>query len=306
MSKQSFTLITPCLNRINTIGRMLASVATQGRHDIQHLVIDGGSTDGSIEWARAQGRFEVIVEPGEGLYAAINRGIGLARGDVVLLLNTDDELLPGAMDILSKVFSRQTEVDIVAAGAEVVELAAGVTVVYDDPKTCALRVRNCISGQAMPNAKAFRQRALAAVGLFDPRWRLMSDRDFLLRACAQGLTAVSVRQPVYRYHIHSGSLTLSDTARNPALALEQLEMSIVRLAETADTPYAALYRRFHAYSAGYQVLALARNGEIGAALRLIRQAAHRDRAFLLLAAAELAGHLGERSSRRGRQVSPIR
>ncbi|WP_130433479.1 glycosyltransferase family 2 protein [Rivibacter subsaxonicus] len=86
------TVITVAYNSAATIADTLASVASQSHPDIEHIVIDGGSRDGTVELVRARGgrvaRF--VSEPDRGIYDAMNKGLALATGELVGFLNSDD------------------------------------------------------------------------------------------------------------------------------------------------------------------------------------------------------------------------
>lgn len=92
-----FTIITPSLNYGRFLGECLASVATQEGITLEHLVIDGGSTDDS---AAVAARFPKVIwsqEPDKGMSDAINKGFDRAQGEWVMWLNADDRLKPGAL-----------------------------------------------------------------------------------------------------------------------------------------------------------------------------------------------------------------
>lgn len=91
-SKPHLTLITVCWNAADTIADTLRSIDAQTFRDFEHLVIDGASTDGTqaiVQGFAAENR-RLISEPDKGIYDAMNKGIVLARGDVIGLLNADD------------------------------------------------------------------------------------------------------------------------------------------------------------------------------------------------------------------------
>lgn len=86
------SIITVCFNSAVTIADTLRSVREQRYPDIEHIVIDGGSTDCTAEIVSAEGAHvaKFISEPDRGIYDAMNKGIGLASGDVIGFLNSDD------------------------------------------------------------------------------------------------------------------------------------------------------------------------------------------------------------------------
>jgi len=97
------SIITAVYNRSDTIERAIRSVRSQSYPNIEHIVIDGGSTDGTLERIRASlGNDAILVsEPDRGMYDAINKGMKLATGDVIGLLHSDDYYV--SADILSEV-----------------------------------------------------------------------------------------------------------------------------------------------------------------------------------------------------------
>src|SRR5687768_14881624 len=84
----SLSIITVCFNSVATIRDAIESVLSQEYPDLEYIVIDGGSTDGTCEVVRSFGsRIAVFVsERDRGIYDAMNRGLALARGDVVGML----------------------------------------------------------------------------------------------------------------------------------------------------------------------------------------------------------------------------
>jgi glycosyltransferase involved in cell wall biosynthesis len=88
----SISVITAVFNRADTIGQALDSVQTQTLANVEHVVIDGASTDGTVAVLESRReRISVLVsEKDAGIYDALNKGLGLATGDVVGLMHSDD------------------------------------------------------------------------------------------------------------------------------------------------------------------------------------------------------------------------
>ena len=86
------TIITAAFNCAGWFAPTLRSVAQQDHPDIEHIVVDGGSTDGTLDMVRANGSrvAHVISEPDDGVYDAFNKGLRLATGDAVAYLNSGD------------------------------------------------------------------------------------------------------------------------------------------------------------------------------------------------------------------------
>ena len=92
-----FSIVTPCFNSANTIRETLQSVASQSFTDWEHLVVDGGSTDGTLAILKEFPRLKVVSEKDEGHYDAMNKGIARCAGDFIVILNADDCFRPDAL-----------------------------------------------------------------------------------------------------------------------------------------------------------------------------------------------------------------
>jgi glycosyltransferase involved in cell wall biosynthesis len=91
------SIITPSLNQGEYIAETIESVLAQGYPNIEHIVIDGGSTDGTLAVLQRYSHLRIISEPDHGHADAVNKGFKLATGDIWGFLNSDDTLLPGAL-----------------------------------------------------------------------------------------------------------------------------------------------------------------------------------------------------------------
>lgn len=101
------SVITVCRNSARTIADTLRSVAAQTHVEVEHIIVDGASTDATLDIIRAQGQLltRVISEPDHGIYDAMNKGIALASGDVIGFLNSDDYFAgPNELEFVVKAF----------------------------------------------------------------------------------------------------------------------------------------------------------------------------------------------------------
>ena len=178
-----FSVITVCLNSAGTIRDTIESVLAQDHPDVEHIVVDGASTDGTMDIVRSYGKriARVVSEPDRGMYDSANKGLRLATGDVVGMLNADDYY--AAADVLShmaRVFE-QKRVDAVHGDLDFID--------PDDTSriTRRFRSREFAPGDFRkgwhPAHPTFyvRRQVLLDIGGFDERYRIASDIDLMMR-----------------------------------------------------------------------------------------------------------------------------
>ena len=115
-----FTIITPNLNGGRFLRDCLSSVASQEGVELEHWVMDGGSTDDSEEIARSFPHVRWNQEPDKGMSDAINKGFDRSQGEWVMWLNSDDWLKPGALAKLKAMAERHPEADVIYGDMEFV------------------------------------------------------------------------------------------------------------------------------------------------------------------------------------------
>src|SRR5260221_12645088 len=91
------SIVTPSFNSIHTIAETLESVASQDYPHVEHIVVDGGSTDGTLEVLKRYPRVKWISEKDQGHYHAMDKGTLMATGKVCAGLNADDCYRPGVL-----------------------------------------------------------------------------------------------------------------------------------------------------------------------------------------------------------------
>ncbi len=104
------SIITPSFNSCETLPRAIESVRIQGYSDVEHIIVDGGSTDGTLEILRGAHTVRYVSEPDNGQVDAINKGFAMSTGDVVSLLNADDYYLEGAFSAVAREFLKGAHV----------------------------------------------------------------------------------------------------------------------------------------------------------------------------------------------------
>jgi glycosyltransferase involved in cell wall biosynthesis len=226
-----FSIITPCFNRVTLVSATIESVIAQEYPNFEHWIVDGGSTDGTLDVLKRHSHLRVLSEPDRGVYDAINKGIRLATGEILILLNSDDLLAPGALSLTADIFRNAVGTMIVSAGCQIFRCSPEGTEIemhrYDDPRRYALSLRNVTVGLPNINARFFRRKVFDQVGVFDLAYPIAADRDFLIRAALSRLPDAPVAKVLYRYRWHSGSLTMNSGNETLLAAMKDNE-AIVR------------------------------------------------------------------------------
>ena len=112
-----FSIITVCLNASNTIKRCMESVANQTFKDYEHIVIDGKSTDGTLNVLSKYVNANITSEEDDGIYFAMNKGLELAKGEYVIFLNADDEF---CLSYLEEINKGASNYDCISVGVKLI------------------------------------------------------------------------------------------------------------------------------------------------------------------------------------------
>lgn len=175
------TIVTVCFNAEATIRDTIESVLSQSYHDVEHIVVDGGSSDETMGIVRSYGDkiARVSSEPDQGLYDAMNKGIRFATGDAVGILNADDVFAgPGVLATVAEQFD--DEVD--AVYADLVYVSRDLSQVKRYWRSGAYAEGRWRDGWVPPHPTFYaRQRVYREHGLFDLSFALAADYEILFR-----------------------------------------------------------------------------------------------------------------------------
>lgn len=104
------SIITPSYNSLNFLKDCYESVQNQNYHNIEHIVIDGLSSDGTQEWAKDK-NIKFKSEKDNGMWDAVNKGIDLSTGDIIIQLNCDEQLMENVIEKCVEVFKKNESMD---------------------------------------------------------------------------------------------------------------------------------------------------------------------------------------------------
>lgn len=221
MQRPLVSIITVCFNSVRTIAQAIESVLAQDYPQIEHIIVDGGSTDGTVAIVRGyRDRIATFVsEPDRGIYDAMNKGIRLATGDIVGMLNSDDAYtdercvsdLMGAMqrESTDSVFGDVIYVDKDDTGR--------IVRYYRSKRWNPRRFRY----GWMPAHPTFfvRREWYTRCGLFSLDYRIAADFEMLVRLLhVAGITYTYVGRPIVR--MRSGGASASGWSNSLAINRE--------------------------------------------------------------------------------------
>jgi len=188
------SVITAVYNNRNTIAEAIESILSQTHPSLELVVVDGGSTDGTLEvLAQFGDRITVMVsEPDDGIYHALNKGIALASGDVVGFLHSDD-VFPDK-DVLKRVAASLTtsSVDAVYGDLEYVQ-RGDVSKIVRYWNSGTYSARKLRSGWMPPHPTFYARREVyQRLGGFDVSMRIAADYDCMLRFFKAGVAVAYI------------------------------------------------------------------------------------------------------------------
>jgi glycosyltransferase involved in cell wall biosynthesis len=246
----TISVIIPVLNRADYVGRAVASAADQGAQDLEIIVVDGGSTDGTQQVAASLPHVRLIDAPKSSIYEALNIGIRQAQGSLISHLNSDDRLLPGSLSTMLGAAISHPSAAIIRGVATYLERGSGAARLSQEAYHASqrrLNVRDVTLGWPAINSCFIRAETYRTVGLYDESLRIAADREWLLRAVLAGESFHFLDQPVYEYLLHEQSMTMrSGSPLEPRYAREHLAIAARYLAITTDPEARRTLRAWHA------------------------------------------------------------
>jgi len=201
------SIVTPSYNQGRFIRRTIESVLAQSYKNIEYLVVDGGSTDETHEVLRSFGdRVRWVSETDSGQAAAINKGLNAASGQIVGFLNSDDVLLPHAIEHVVEHFRNNLECDLVYGDAQYIDDSDAVIGTYRTAEYSFERLmEDCCICQP---AAYWRASAGNAVGRLDEELQYAMDYDFWIRLDRAGFVLQHMPKTIAQSRLHVGAKTL--------------------------------------------------------------------------------------------------
>lgn len=193
------SIITPCLNSVGTIRDAIESVLRQSYQNIEYIIVDGGSVDGTVEIIQEyvplfHGRMRYVSEPDKGIYNAMNKGIRMSHGSLIGIINSDDFY---EKDAVSKVVSAMSD--------DAYQIIYGYCRILDrQDKTVRI---NRVSHENLFE-KTFQhptcfvtRKTYCRYGMFNENYKIVADCDLIYRLYRKNVTFIQVKEITGNYRL---------------------------------------------------------------------------------------------------------
>jgi glycosyltransferase involved in cell wall biosynthesis len=175
-----FSIVTPCFNSEKTIQRTLESVLNQSFQDYEYIVVDGASEDRTLQIIESyrekfQGKLTVVSEPDHGIYAAMNKGIHLAKGKIIGIVNSDDFYEKNCLQAIKETYQEETPYQIIYGMMRIVNQAG------EELEISFHHHRNMERNMINHPASFVTGELYRKFGCYDVSYRSAADFDFMLK-----------------------------------------------------------------------------------------------------------------------------
>lgn len=241
-----FSIITPSFRNSDWLKLCIASVADQKGVEVEHIVQDSCSDDGTRDWLPNDTRVKAFIEKDAGMYDAVNRGYRRATGDILAYLNCDEQYLPGALKAVQDYFEANPQVEVVLAGSIITDGAGGYMchrhALLPHPQHIWFRF-NVLTSSIFIRRKVIAERGL----FFDTKWRDLGDFHWIR-------SLMDARVPMAVFDAFTSIFT--DTGENmnlkPNAIREKAEMArMIPLSVRAMKPLWVVQHRLRRLAAGH-------------------------------------------------------
>ena len=206
------SIITPSYNQGQFIEETIRSVLLQGYPNLEYVIIDGGSTDNSVEIIKQYERWLAywVSESDEGQSDAINKGFKISTGEISAFLNSDDLYMPDALEFASQHLIQNLKHDFICAQTGFIDLHSKPTKGFESlfmvPINHVTMTEECHIAQP---STFFRANVFREIGFFNQKLQYCFDYEFWLRAFLAGLNFGASEKVISQFRLHDLSKTMN-------------------------------------------------------------------------------------------------
>lgn len=240
-----FSIVTPSFRQSQWLRLCVASVADQEGVEVEHIVQDSCSDDGTQDWLAGDPRVRACIEKDAGMYDAVNRGFRRATGEIVAYLNCDEQYLPGALRAVDEFFAAHADVDILVA--DLVVVGADGSYLCHRTSMAPLSWHLWTRFNVTTASLFIRRRVFSEMDLwFDTRWRDLGDFFWILEACRRGLRWGELRRFVSAFTDTGENMNLKANAQRERAEKVRMTPPLLR----AAAPIARMHHRLRMLARG--------------------------------------------------------
>ncbi len=208
-SYPKISIVTPSYNQAQFLERTILSILNQNYPNLEYIIIDGGSTDGSVEIIKKYEKYLAywVSERDRGQTQAINKGFEKATGDIFAYLNSDDIYMPGTLFKVAEKFKNYPEADMFYGNIYFIDEGDNILDELRFTKT-SLSAMIYEGGQMHQTAVFWTKDVYKKVGGFDEKFRFCMDTDFFCRVAKEG-KLFHIRDTLAAFRLHLASKSSS-------------------------------------------------------------------------------------------------
>lgn len=220
MRQPLFSITTPCFNSASTIERTLKSVLGQSYKDYEYIIVDGGSTDGTLGIIKHyeplfEGKMHWKSEPDKGLYDAFNKGIERSNGTYCWNINSDDYMEPDALSKLAQKIEGFDKNDLpVIVGAMNVLQDDGILLYCAKPTQEEIKTIYKKDFMIPHPSTVIPKEVYQRYGTYDTRFNICADKDWFHRVFSQGIKIQTAPELTLSNFVKGGTSTNSSYQKN--------------------------------------------------------------------------------------------
>lgn len=218
---KKISIVTPSFNQGAFISQAIESVLAQNDTDVEHIVVDNCSTDGTSKVLARYPHLKVICEPDRGQSDALNKGFKAATGDIIGWLNADDKYLPGCFDRILETLDRHPEFDLIYGDYRFVDTQGRLIRVRKELGVDRLMLKYVLY---IPTTSMFMRRRIFDEGNFlDTNYHYAMDYEFFVRLSGLGYRFGHIPFVMADFRWHEAS----KSSRHSAGQYEEMKKALI-------------------------------------------------------------------------------
>lgn len=199
------SIITPCLNSEKTIERTINSIIIQDYEDIEYIIVDGKSTDNTLniikKYADKYRFIKYISEKDNSMTEALNKGLKIAVGDIIGVINADDEYFPNIFKFINEQFNN-SDIDVLVGNSYHIDEKTKKIKYISTPKYASNYILMNILDCFFPECSVFySKKAIKNIGYYNEDIKYTQDYDLYLRFIKYGYTIKYFNKNIGKFYI---------------------------------------------------------------------------------------------------------